>query len=58
MIEYGVNEVVAALRTEHMSPYLLSLAIQARAWAPAYCCCSIRAGLPAVRLFFPRLLSV
>ncbi|GBF87714.1 intraflagellar transport protein [Raphidocelis subcapitata] len=28
VIEYGVNEVVAALRTEHMSPYLLSLAMQ------------------------------
>ena len=28
VIEYGINETVATLRTEHMSPYLLSVAIQ------------------------------
>lgn len=30
MIEYGVNEVVLSLRMEHMSPYLLSVAMQVR----------------------------
>ena len=28
VVEYGVNEAVARLRTEHASPYLLSVAIQ------------------------------
>lgn len=28
IVEYGVNEAVTSLRTEHASPYLLSVAIQ------------------------------
>ncbi|KAI8469208.1 MAG: intraflagellar protein IFT172 [Monoraphidium minutum] len=36
VVEYGVNEAVLALRTEHMSPYLLSVAMQeARGAIPA-----------------------
>jgi hypothetical protein len=30
VVEYGINEAVLSLRTEHMSPYLLSVAVQVR----------------------------
>jgi hypothetical protein len=29
-VEYGVNEVVLSVRTDRMTPYLLSLTIQVR----------------------------
>ena len=36
VIEYGQNEVLAVCRTEHMSPYLLSVAaVEPRGTAPA-----------------------
>jgi hypothetical protein len=28
VVEYGINDTVLALRTEHISPYLLSVAVQ------------------------------